>query len=79
MNCEKTMIGEKRLVKIVGGPMDGYDWKIAVHDAKNRMTPAIHHRRDAGADVERVPVYERVSVDTFQFVEYRDETNWVSA
>ena len=73
------MIGEKRLVKLVGGPLDGYDWKIEVHIDKDRMAPAIHHRRAAGCSVDKVPVYERVSDDEFRFVEYRDETTWVSA
>ena len=72
------MIGEKRLVKLTGGPMDGYDWKIEVHVDKDKMTPAIHHRRNAGVSLDKVHVYERVSGDESRFVEYRDETNWVA-
>ena len=74
------MIGEKRLVKLVGGPMDGYDWKIEVHVDRNRVAPAIHHRKEAGVSLNGfVPVYERVSDDKFRFKEYRDETNWAVA
>ena len=48
---------EKRLVRLVGGPMDGYDYEIEVQDDLQEIIPGPHHRREAGC--ESIPRYVR--------------------
>ena len=61
---------EKRLVCLIGGPMDGYDYQIEVRDDLQEIIPGPHHRREAGC--LSVPRYCRRGRD-FVFAGFVEE------
>jgi hypothetical protein len=59
--CCGSIVVEKRLVKLIGGPMDGYDYEIGVRNDLKEIIPGPHHRRGAGCTV--IPLYIRSGSD----------------